>query len=181
MRNPFKMNLEDVKLLKLTIENLDELKSISRQTYSDTFSWGNSAKNMQSYLDSAFSAQNLSKELKIRNSHFFFAQYKGQTIGYLKINLGSAQTDIQDEQAMELERIYVLKQFQGRGFGKILLTQIIELAKSQSLKYLWLGVWEKNKKAIRFYTNHGFEIFSSHKFIMGDDIQKDYLLKLSFE
>jgi GNAT superfamily N-acetyltransferase len=173
------MNLEEIKFEKLTLEDLGELKTISRQTYYDTFSWGNSAENMQSYLDSALSEKMLSTELRNKNSHFYFAKHKGYTIGYLKINLGSAQTDIKDEEAMELERIYVLKQFQGKGFGRILLIHIIELAKSKGLKYLWLGVWEKNEKAIQFYTRHNFKFFGSHSFTMGDEIQKDHLLKLS--
>ncbi len=173
------MNKNDIKLEKLTLKDLPELRKVGRKTYSDAFSSQNSKENMRSYLDAAFSNEKLACELNEEQSTFYFAKYEGETIGYLKVNFGSAQTDLKDSDAMELERIYIVENFQGRGIGKKLLANVIEIAQEKELNYLWLGVWKKNKKAIEFYEREGFIIFDSHSFVMGDEVQSDALMKLT--
>ena len=99
-------------------------------------------------------------------------------VGYFKLNWGDAQKDIHDENAVEIERIYVLKEFQRKRIGQQMLAKTIELAKDKGAEYIWLGVWEKNIKAIRFYEKHGFEKFGEHVFMLGNDKQTDHLMKL---
>jgi len=172
------MAISEIKLKKLTLSDLTELKNISQKTYSDAFSWGNSKENMISYLNSALSHKQLKSEINEKQSVFYFAKMDNVTVGYIKINFGSAQTDLKDDDAMELERIYVLEKFQGKKIGKKLLNFVIEIAQKKGLKYLWLGVWEKNEKAINFYKSQGFTKFNSHAFKMGNEIQTDLLMKL---
>ncbi|MFK7904817.1 MAG: GNAT family N-acetyltransferase [Chitinophagales bacterium] len=172
------MNIDQIELTKLTLGDLEELKQISRKTFSDAFSSQNSKEDILLYLNSAFNDEKLTIELKEEQSKFYLARYKEEATGYFKINFGSAQTDINDEDAMELERIYLLHQFQGKGIGKKLLKQAINIAKKCEMKYLWLGVWEENEQAIQFYKRNGFEVFNSHTFKVGNDIQVDHLMKL---
>lgn len=172
------MAISEIQLKKLTLSDLTELKNISQKTYSEAFSWGNSKENMISYLNSAFSNKQLKSEINEEQSVFYFAKIDYATVGYIKINFGSAQTDLKDDEAMELERIYVLEKFQGKKIGKKLLNYVIEIAKKRGMKYLWLGVWEKNEKAINFYKSQGFTTFNSHSFKMGNEIQNDLLMKL---
>jgi len=172
------MNIDQLKLTELTLDDLEGLKQISRKTFSDAFSSENSKEDMLLYLNSAFSDEKLTAELKEEESKFYLAKYKEEAVGYLKINFGLVQTGIQDKDAMELERIYLLRQFQGKGIGKKLLTQTINIAKQCKMRYLWLGVWEKNEQAIQFYKRNGFEVFSSHTFKIGNDIQVEHLMKL---
>lgn len=172
------MNISEITLTKLNLEHLEKLKQISRQTFFEAFSSQNSEEDMRSYLDFAFSDEKLSTELKETQSEFYFAKYREEIIGYLKINFGSAQTDIKDQHAIELERIYLLNNFQGKGIGKMLLNLAIRIANDHKMKYLWLGVWEKNEQAIQFYKRNGFEIFDSHTFKIGNDVQMDHLMKL---
>lgn len=172
------MPTKNIAIIKITSADLPELVKISRKTYFETFHLVNSAENMDLYLNSAFNEKQLASELKEKNSAFYFALYKTEIAGYLKINFDNAQTDVYDHDAMELERIYVLKDFQGFKVGKELLEFTINIATDQKKKYLWLGVWEKNKKAIKFYTDFGFRVFGSHPFIMGNDKQTDLLMKL---
>ena len=173
------MTINKIKLRKLSSEDLAELKVISHKTYLDAFAAGNSKENMRAYLDYAFNEQKLLSEINEKLSIFYFAKYNNQTVGYLKVNFGSAQTDLKDENSMELERIYVLEEFQGKRIGQKMLTEVINMARTKKVNYLWLGVWDENKKAITFYKNHGFTIFSSHLFKMGTEIQTDLLMKLS--
>jgi ribosomal protein S18 acetylase RimI-like enzyme len=99
-------------------------------------------------------------------------------IGYLKVNEGAAQTELKNLQALEIERIYVKKEFQDKKVGQLLFEKALELAKLQGAPYIWLGVWEKNLKAIRFYKRNGFVEFDKHIFKVGTDEQTDLLMKI---
>ena len=91
------------------------------------------------------------------------------------------QTDIHDEQSLEIERIYVSKEFQGEGLGRCLMEKAISTAIRRKKKYVWLGVWEKNEKALRFYKRNGFYQIGTHSFVMGDDEQTDYIMRKDLE
>lgn len=109
-----------MKILKVTSTDLDELQKIGRQTFTETFSSENSQEDMAEYLENGFSYEKLITELKNKNSEFYFAEFDNEIIGYLKINLGQAQTELKDPNALEIERIYVLKAFQGKNVGQLL-------------------------------------------------------------
>ncbi|MFX4262496.1 GNAT family N-acetyltransferase [Pelotomaculum propionicicum] len=111
------------------------------------------------------------------NSLFYFLYADGELAGYLKLNNAPAQTDINDGQALEIERFYVAKDFQGEGFGGILMEKAVIIANMQKKSYVWLGVWEKNKKAIRFYENNGFYAIGTHSFFMGEEEQTDFIMR----
>ena len=115
------MMIDDLKFLKLNSGDVKELEQISKQIYFNAFSQGNSSENMPAYLESSFSTEKLLEELKESNSEFYFAEMSHKTIGYFKINFDAAQTDLYNRNAMELERIYVIKEFQGKNYGQKLL------------------------------------------------------------
>ncbi len=158
--------------------DLMELISISRSTYYNSFAADNSPENMTLYLDAAFNKSNLTEELKNKKSNFYFVYLMDVVVGYFKINWGNAQTQINDKDTIEIERIYVLKEFQRKHLGQKMLAKIIEIAKSKKAKYIWLGVWEKNIKAIRFYEKNGFKKYGEHDFLLGKEKQNDHLMKL---
>ena len=97
--------------------------------------------------------------------------------GYLKLNEASSQTDINDSDSLEIERIYVVSEYQGTGLGDFLIEKAIQKAIERNKKYAWLGVWEKNQKAIRFYQKNGFYEIGTHLFCMGNDEQTDYIMR----
>ena len=96
----------------------------------------------------------------------------------MKINFGNAQTDVKDSNGMEIERIYTLSEYFGKNVGKILLDKAFESARKKKVKFVWLGVWEKNPRAIRFYEKNGFVRFGNHSFKFGNDTHTDILMKL---
>ena len=99
-------------------------------------------------------------------------------IGYLKLNIGQSQTEIKNDNALEIERIYVLKEFHGQNIGQQLFEKALERAHAQKVDFIWLGVWEENKRAIQFYTKNGFIAFDKHIFKLGDEEQSDIMMKL---
>lgn len=173
--------MENIEITKVTPADIDRLQGISRQTFSETFSAANTEENMRKYLDKDLSVEKLSAELNNENSAFYIALFHNQVIGYLKLNTGQAQTDLKDEKALEIERIYVLKEFHGKAVGQLLYEKAIQVARQINAGYVWLGVWEENHRAISFYRKNGFVAFSTHVFMLGDDAQTDIMMKLSIQ
>lgn len=167
-----------VEITRVLLSELKELQTISKITFTETFAAQNSEANMQKYLNENLSIEKLTHELNNPASQFYFAKQHAQLIGYLKINFPDSQTEKNLADSMEIERIYVLKEFHGTDTGVQLLNKAKELAKNKPCKYIWLGVWEENKRAISFYKKHGFVEFNKHSFKLGDDIQTDLLMKL---
>ncbi|MFB9110022.1 GNAT family N-acetyltransferase [Flavobacterium gyeonganense] len=170
--------MSNIDVKKISLKEINQLQEISKQTFRETFSESNSEENMKNYLEKAFSNEKITTELINENSEFYFAILENKVIGYLKINFGEAQTELKDSNALEIERIYVTKEFHGKNVGQLLYEKAIERARQQNSKYVWLGVWEENKKAIRFYTKNGFIEFDKHIFKLGNDVQTDIMMKL---
>jgi ribosomal protein S18 acetylase RimI-like enzyme len=170
--------MNSMTIRQATILDLAALQAIGRKTFAETFSEGNTEADMAAYLEEGFSEEKLSAEIQLPNSLFYFAENGDELLGYLKVNFGDAQTENQDPKALEIERIYVLQQFQGMSVGQKLFDHAYSMALARNAPYLWLGVWEKNLRAIRFYQKQGFVAFDQHIFQLGDDAQRDLLMKL---
>ena len=167
----------NIQIVEVGLADLALLQEISKRTFHDSFAALNSAENMKFHLDNYFTHEKLTSEILNRNSSFFFAVYEGTPVGYLKINQGNAQTVLPNDQAVEIERIYVDRLFKGGGIGKTFISKAEEIANASRAKYLWLGVWEHNEAAIRVYEKNRFMKFSQHIFKLGDDEQTDLLMK----
>jgi len=166
-----------LKIRECTIDDLLILREFSYKTFDDTFRHMNTPSNMKAYLEQAFVISKLRDELSNNNSLFYFLYVDEQLAGYLKLNEDKAQTDINDPQSIEIERIYVTNDFQRKGLGSILLNKAIEIACIRKKTYVWLGVWEKNDKALQFYKRNGFYIIGKHSFFMGEEEQTDHILR----
>lgn len=169
--------MQHMKVIRSSEADISVLQQIGRQTFFETFAGSNSASDMQHYLDNNFNEQQLSKELSHPESQFFIAWDQDAPIGYLKINTGKAQTELQDNTSLEIERIYVLSAWHGKKVGQLLYDKAVEVAGKQGKSAIWLGVWEKNPRAIRFYEKNGFTAFDKHIFKLGDDEQTDIMMR----
>jgi diamine N-acetyltransferase len=170
-----------MEIVKVTPQEVVQLQHISKKTFSDAFAKDNNPDDLEMFLNSAYSVDKLNTELLNPESEFYFINVENTPVGYLKINTGMAQTENKGSDSLEVERIYVEQKLHGAGVGKALLDKAFELARERNLKYVWLGVWEKNPRAIRFYQKNGFTVFGSHKFLIGKDEQTDILLRLYLE
>lgn len=170
--------MSEIQIIQIGVQQIEVLQAIGRQTFSETFAPHNSEEQMASYLKEAYAHDKLIGELNNPNSIFYFAQLDKQVIGYLKLNMGDAQTELKDKLALEIERIYVIKDFHGQQVGQLLFNKAIEVAKAQHLDYVWLGVWEANKRAIQFYLKNGFVAFDQHVFMLGGEAQTDIMMQL---
>ena len=167
-----------MKIRKINIDDLETLRNLSIQTFKETFEEVNTEEDMQKYLDENLSLERLKSELENLDSEFYFIENENKNLGYLKLNFENAQTEKVEENYFEIERIYVLKAFLGQKIGQILFDKAIEIGREKNLEYVWLGVWEENHRAIKFYKKNGFEIFGKHDFVLGEDVQTDLLMKM---
>jgi ribosomal protein S18 acetylase RimI-like enzyme len=167
----------DLKIRKCYKNQITILQNISIKTYYDTFRTFTNKETMKKYLEEAYNITKLSKEIKRKGVFFYFLYKDNEIIGHVKLNKKPFQSDINDEESLEIERIYIQKEHQGNGYGKYLINFSIKMAARLKKKYIWLGVWERNNKALNFYRKMGFEEFGKHPFRMGDEIQTDLLMK----
>ena len=168
-----------MRITSLTVSDVSILRGIARDTFIETFSEANKAEDMDRYLAKNFSEDQLARELSNPNSFFYVAEVNGHIVGYLKLNTAHAQTEPQAADALEIERIYVLGSYHGGGVGQALYHHSMSMAQDRKASYVWLGVWEHNHRALRFYEKNGFIAFGTHIFQLGNDQQTDILMKKS--
>ena len=172
------MNTSVPELRKATLSDLPELLALARTSFLQAFTVGNKPENVQAYLAQAFTEDKLTKEMQEPASTFIVASLGGKLVGYTKLNLAAAQADVQDPTSVEVARLYTLEEVWGKGIGQLLLDAGINFARQEGKTWLWLGVWEHNARAIRFYEKNGLRIFGSHPFPFGDEIQTDWLMRV---
>ena len=166
-----------MKIKKCSLDDILDLQKIYRQTFFETFSEQNSEENMRIFLDKAYNEEKLKSEIKDKESETFLAVENQKILGVLKINTGNAETESGLENSLEIQRIYILKESKGLGIGTVFMNLAEKKARELGVSFIWLGVWEKNFPAQKFYTDKGFRRFSEHDFVLGDDIQTDFLMK----
>ncbi|KYG82217.1 GNAT family N-acetyltransferase [Roseivirga echinicomitans] len=162
---------------KCEAKDLTQLSQFALKTFKDTFEKDNAPKDFNTYIEKAITEEKLSQEMANKGSSFYFLELEGRVIAYIKLNLTPFQSDINDPKSLELERAYVDMKFHGLGYGKMLFDFIVQQAKLHQIEYIWLGVWERNAKAIAFYEQLGFYKFAEHPFKLGTAKQKDHLMR----
>ena len=163
---------------KATISDLEIIQEISIQTFTETFATVNTAENMANYVLENFNSAQMASQINNLESVFYLATLDTETIGYMKLNIGDAQTEKQKETNLEIHRIYVLQAFHGKKIGQLLLDEVLKIGKETGIDFIWLGVWEENHRAIQFYSKNGFVEFDKHIFTLGNDIQIDLMMRL---
>ncbi len=168
-----------VKIKKVEPGDNQKLLKIGYQTFYNAFGPpANTEENIQSYLKENFTLEIIDRELANPDSEFYFALIQTDVVGYLKVNFASAQTEKVEGRGLEVERIYVVREYQGKNIGQTLLDTCIDIAQNKEIDFIWLGVWNQNLAAIRFYERNGFKIFDQHQFILGTEEQTDLMMKL---
>lgn len=170
--------MNNILIVPAITAEVELLQQLARQTFQESFGADNTPENMKHYLQENLSLTKLSAEMGNPDSEFFFAMLKTQPVGYMKLNYKTAQSELFNSRAVELERIYVLKSHQGQQIGQMMFSRAVEAAKEVKAPFLWLGVWEHNTKAIGFYQRNGFTQFDTHPFMLGTEKQIDILMRL---
>ena len=150
---------------------------LSRQTFYETFAAQNSPEDMQKFMDEQFTRGRLIMEVGAKENTFLLAYVGGEVAGYVKLRDGKKPPALGTLSALEIARLYCATQFIGKGVGKLLMQRSIDIAREMGKKVVWLGVWEKNQRAIDFYEAWGFTTFAETEFLLGNDLQRDFLMQ----
>lgn len=150
------------------------IADMSRQTFYETFAANNSKEDMDKFMNEQFTREALMTEVGAEGNIFLLAYVNGEAAGYARLR--NAET-AELPNSIELARIYNDSGMIGKGVGKALMDACIGKAKQLNRECIWLGVWEKNERAIRFYEKAGFVKFGEHDFLLGNDLQRDWLMK----
>lgn len=158
------------------IEDAALIADLSRQTFYDTFAADNNPADMQLFMDEQFTMESLIDEVGSPGNIFFLAFADDEVAGYVRLREKSEHL-LNYVPSLEIARLYAVTNMIGKGIGKQLMEASIACARKLHKEIIWLGVWEKNRRAIDFYERFGFEKFAEHDFILGKDVQKDWLMK----
>ncbi|HVG14839.1 MAG TPA: GNAT family N-acetyltransferase [Chitinophagaceae bacterium] len=153
------------------------IADISRETFYETFADQNTEEDMDIFLNTQFTRGRLMLEVGTPGKTFLLAEEGDKIAGYAKLNENRHPEKVGSNNALELARLYVVKSMIGKGVGAVLMKTIIDIAAKKGKDTLWLGVWKENKRAIGFYKKWGFKVFDQCDFILGNDLQKDWLMK----
>ncbi|HEY0432657.1 MAG TPA: GNAT family N-acetyltransferase [Chitinophagaceae bacterium] len=160
-----------------TAADAELIADISRETFYETFAADNTPENMEFFLREQLTREMLIDEVT-QPWHVFLLVFDGTEVaGYLKMRDSAVPADLLGRKCIEIARIYSVKSKIGKGVGKVLMQAAHEIAKEKGKEVLWLGVWKENQRAIGFYTRWNFEIFGEQDFLLGKDLQKDWLMK----
>ena len=142
---------------KASIDDLRLISVLATASFYEAYFEQDDPHDLADYITESFSHERLSEELQSPNSTFLIAFRRGRAVGYAKLRDGEPHESIENKNAVELQRIYLIERVWGTGIGEILLERCISEARSMPREILWLGVWEENIRGLSFYTKHGFE------------------------
>jgi ribosomal protein S18 acetylase RimI-like enzyme len=153
------------------------LATLGADTFRDTFAADNTEENMAAYLASAFGEEKQAAELLEPGVAYFLAESGGAAVGYVELKAGSAPACVRGERPVELARLYVAREFFGKGLANTLMERCLDEARGRGFATIWLGVWERNLRAQAFYRRWGFTRVGEHLFLLGTDPQTDWLME----
>ncbi|MBM3442941.1 MAG: GNAT family N-acetyltransferase [Bacteroidetes bacterium] len=167
---------------QITPSEVGLLTALARTTFEETYGGRTNPLDLQCYLDAHLTLDRFRAELAAPESTFHLAYIGAEPAGYLKLRRDRLPKGLPSGwPCLQVERIYVLRRFQGAGLGSTLLSLAIEEARAAGHKTVWLQVWQQNPEAIGFYRSRGFEIFETAHFVLGDQTTEDYLMRFDIQ
>lgn len=160
-----------------SVEDATQISEFGALTFNQAFGFFNTKQNMKEYLEINFSKEQIQSQLLDPLATFLLAYEDKRLVGYSMLLGGDSDETVSGSNPIELVRIYIDQSLIGKGYGSKLLEAVIDKASEGNHDVLWLGVWEKNKSAIDFYFGWGFKIVGSRKFLLGTDLQNDFLME----
>ncbi len=171
--------MSEIKIRKATPEDAEMLTELSYKTFWDAFHEHpkNAPDDLADYMAKAFNFEQIKSEIEDDKSIFLVAEIEGKAAGYAKLIVESVEEPVKAEKPIELSRLYSHQEFLGKGVGARLMEECFAEARSLFCDVMWLGVWEFNPRAQRFYEKYGFYKIGKHVFQLGSDAQTDLLMQ----
>jgi ribosomal protein S18 acetylase RimI-like enzyme len=166
-----------IDIRQATVHDAALVADLSRQTFFDTYASQNTKEDMDKFLSDQFSRETLMKEVGTPGNIFLLAFAGDEVLGYVRMRDGDRRPEFNERSSIEIARIYTVHRVAGKGVGSAMMKKCIGIANDLKREIIWLGVWKQNLRAIQFYIKWGFEKFAEHDFVLGNDVQQDWLMK----
>lgn len=167
-----------VKILQAEDGDAKLVSVLGAVTFYEAYFQYDDAGDLAKYICEAFAPEKIAAEIADENSTFFIIYCDGKGVGYAKLRANSKADCIADENSIELQRIYILEHVFGKGVGEAMLAHCLQTARDRGFSTLWLGVWERNFRAQRFYEKHGFRRVGSLTFPYGETVGTNFVLEI---
>ena len=171
------MTIPEISIRLADKQDAEIIADLSRKTFSETFAPFNTLKDMDIFLKEQFTKASLMSEVGVSFNTFFLAYAGEELAGYIKLRERENPKELNGLKSLEIARIYATASMVGKGVGSKMMQHSIDIAHQKQKQVIWLAVWEKNHRALEFYSKWGFEIFGKQVFVLGTDLQKDWLMK----
>jgi ribosomal protein S18 acetylase RimI-like enzyme len=162
-----------------TLEDAGLLYELGARTFSEAFAADNSPEDLAVYIATSFNLAQQTVELEDPCSTFLIAEVDGRAAGYAMLHSGEPEKDVEGANAVEIVRLYVSREWLGRGLGEQLMRACLDEARQAGHETIWLGVWERNARAQAFYRKWNFRTVGEHLFQLGSDLQRDIVMERS--
>lgn len=153
-----------------------QLSLLAERTFRDTFGAMNTPADMERHCQSSFSALIQADEIANPDIATLLSEHQGELIGFAQLRWGDAPACVVARSPGEILRLYVANDWHGQGVAQALIAACIEAMKCHGSDVAWLGVWERNPRAIAFYRKFGFVEAGEHVFLLGSDAQRDLVM-----
>ena len=167
----------DLTIRRANREDAGLLAELGARTFAETFATDNSPEDIAAYIGAFFNLAQQMAELADPSSTFLIAEVRGLVAGYAKLHAGEAAEGVDGAKPVELVRLYVSREWLGRGVGEALMRACVDEARQAGHRTVWLGVWERNARAQAFYRKWNFRAVGEHVFQLGSDPQRDILME----
>jgi ribosomal protein S18 acetylase RimI-like enzyme len=157
------------------IKDTNLLSALATTSFYEAYFEQDASINLADYVVESFNAGQMKGELEDANSLFFIAEFGERALGYAKLRQASKIDCVTDEKAIELQRIYVLEKMKGKNIGVRLMERCFEESRQRGYSTIWLGVWQYNPAAQKFYEKLGFHRVGEMKFEYASNIETNYV------
>jgi GNAT superfamily N-acetyltransferase len=171
------MPVSNISIRQASLSDTPIIVSLGRKTFVETYGDTNNKSAVAAYVDKMFNNDRIKQEINTYGERFFIAFVGDLPVGFTKLSENRIPRGLNGKKKIQVERIYVLKEYQGFKIGTELIEKVMQVAKDEGYKIVWLSVWQKNNKAIQFYQRAGFVIYETDIFQFGEDVHEDFLMK----
>jgi len=167
---------QKLSICQATLDDDSLIADMGARTFEAAFGADNRPEDIKQYLSLNFSKTHIKAQLSDPSSIFLLACEDSKAVGYVMLRVSKKPMAVTGIKPVELVRLYIEEDIIGKGYGSALMNSCLEEAKKKGHQTIWLGVWQKNLRAIRFYENWGFRKVGTKEFILGSDLQHDYIM-----
>ena len=168
---------EEINIIQSGWKHHALLAELGAATFFETFIDYHDENDLRQYINKIYNIEQLKKNVSDNRIHYFTAYDNEGDVGYIKL-IDDVKPGGLEGKIIELEKIYVRKRGLGKHIGAALMQKAIDFSRQQGFEHLFLGVWQENVRAIKFYEKFGFKNFGTRKFVLGSQECDDFLMVL---